>query len=63
MTIGFTSTYKINKLVYYEVHQKIEDAIIREKKIKGGSRQDKINLIKKINPGFSDLSKRLNFDW
>lgn len=52
---GFTKKYNINKLVYYEVFESITEAIKREKQIKGGSRQKKIDLIKKNNPGFRDL--------
>jgi len=52
---GFTAKYNINKLVYYEVHEDINEAIKREKQIKGGSRKNKINLIKKKNPDFNDL--------
>jgi len=52
---GFTGKYNINKLVYFEVFDDIEDAILREKKIKGGSRNRKLSLIKSINPGFKDL--------
>ncbi len=53
---GFTDKYNITKLVYYEVYNNIIDAISREKQIKGGSRKKKINLIKKENPEFKDLS-------
>lgn len=56
---GFTKRYNINKLVYFEQFDDIENAIIREKQIKGGSRQKKIDLIKKLNPGFEDLYYRL----
>ena len=52
---GFTSKYNITKLVYYEVFEDINEAIRREKQIKGGSRQDKINLITKNNPDYKDL--------
>lgn len=52
---GFTSKYNITKLVYYEVFESIIEAIKREKQIKGGSRQKKIDLIKKNNPNFRDL--------
>ncbi|OGH20480.1 MAG: hypothetical protein A3D74_02815 [Candidatus Levybacteria bacterium RIFCSPHIGHO2_02_FULL_37_13] len=55
MVAGFTSKYNIIKLVYYEVYRDINEAIKREKQIKGGSRQEKIDLIKKINPTFKDL--------
>ena len=53
---GFTKKYNVNKLVYYEVCEEIEGAILREKQIKGGSRQKKINLITKFNPDWVDLS-------
>jgi putative endonuclease len=53
---GFTSKYEINKLVYYEEYQWIQDAIGREKQLKGGSRQKKIDLIVSVNPGWNDLS-------
>ena len=52
---GFTKKYNVNKLVYYEIFETILDAIEREKQIKAGSRQKKIDLIKSINPGFKDL--------
>jgi putative endonuclease len=52
---SFTGRYKINKLVYYEDTTDIESAIIREKQIKGGSRQKKIDLIDAMNPDWEDL--------
>jgi putative endonuclease len=52
---GSTKRYDLNKLVYYEVAETAEAAIIREKQIKGGSRQDKVNLIKMMNPKWIDL--------
>lgn len=52
---GFAEKYNVNKLVYYETFDDIENAILREKQIKGGSRTDKINLIRSINPNFEDL--------
>ena len=53
---GFTSKYEVNKLVYYEEYQWIHDAIAREKQLKGGSRQKKIDLIISENPAWNDLS-------
>jgi len=53
---GFTKKYNINKLVHYEAYDSPREAILREKQIKAGSRQKKIDLIKKENPGFKDLS-------
>ena len=56
---GFTTKYNINKLVYYEVYEDISNAISREKLIKGGSRQKKIDLINNINKAWKDLYKEL----
>lgn len=52
---AFTNRYNIHKLVYYEQFLNIEDAIAREKQIKGGSRKKKIQLIEKRNPEWKDL--------
>jgi len=52
---SFTAHYKIHKLVYYEVFETIVEAIDREKRIKGGSRRKKLELIRSINPSFKDL--------
>ena len=52
---SFTARYKINKLVYYECHSTIEEAIYREKQIKAGSRSKKIKLIQSMNPYWKDL--------
>lgn len=52
---SFTAKYNINKVVYYEVYAYIHDAINREKQIKAGSRQKKLNLIRGMNPGWRDL--------
>ncbi|MFC5191157.1 GIY-YIG nuclease family protein [Algoriphagus aquatilis] len=52
---SFTSKYKITKLVYFESFHSIEEAIAREKQIKGGSRKKKENLINSVNPGWEDL--------
>ena len=51
---GFTKKYNVYKLVYYEETDSIEAAIQREKQIKGGSRQKKIDLIKGMNPQWRD---------
>ncbi|MEX2162398.1 MAG: GIY-YIG nuclease family protein [Anaerolineales bacterium] len=51
----FTRKYNLTKLVFVEVTERIEDAIAGEKQIKGGSRQDKIDLINKMNPEWNDL--------
>ena len=52
---SFTSRYNIEKLVYFESFNSIEEAINREKQIKAGSRKKKIDLIQSANPDFKDL--------
>lgn len=51
----FTKQYEIKKLVYYEITQDIEQAIIREKQLKHRNRNRKIRLIEKTNPQREDL--------
>jgi putative endonuclease len=57
---SFTSRYNICKLVFYESFDTIGEAIKREKQIKAGSRNKKIDLIKGMNPEWNDLSLILN---
>lgn len=52
---GFTKKYSITKLVYYEITNDIKAAIEREKQIKGGSRQRKIELVESLNREWNDL--------
>jgi putative endonuclease len=52
---GFTKTYNIIKLVHYETFTEPLLAIAREKQIKGGSRQKKIDLIGQKNSEWRDL--------
>lgn len=54
-TGGFTAKYYCHLLVYFELHETMEHAILREKQIKGGSRQKKIDLIVSLNPNWADL--------
>ena len=56
---GFTSKYNVDKLVYYEVYDDSYNAINREKQIKGGSRNKKIELIEKDNKNWDDLYDKL----
>ncbi|WP_250433323.1 GIY-YIG nuclease family protein [Hanstruepera flava] len=56
---GFSKKYGLDKLVYFETYQYINDAIKREKNIKKWKRQWKINLIEDNNPNWEDLS----IDW
>ena len=55
----FTSKYNITKLVYYEVFDDAESAISREKQIKAGSRQKKVDLINRMNRQWQDLYREL----
>ena len=59
LTEGFTRKYNVHKLVYYEVSEEIESAILREKQIKGGSRQKKNELVERFNPKWEDLWDQL----
>lgn len=52
---GFTDKYNVTKLVYYEICEDINEAIKREKQIKGGSREKKLLLIESVNPTFEDI--------
>ena len=54
---SFTAKYNADSLVYYEAYESIEDAIRREKQIKGGSRKKKVELIEMRNKNWEDLSK------
>ncbi len=54
---GFTARYNVTKLVYYEVIDDINSAIEREKQIKGGTRQKKIELVDSMNPTWVDLAE------
>jgi putative endonuclease len=52
---GFTAKYGVKRLVWYEVHTDILEAIKREKRIKKWPRAWKINLIEGQNPDWRDL--------
>lgn len=54
---GFTSRYQLSKVVYFEEYPSAIEAIRREKQLKNWHRQWKINLIKKSNFNFDDLSQ------
>jgi putative endonuclease len=57
---GFTKTYGVKKLVWYQPHDSITAAIQREKRIKKYPRQWKLNLIEERNPHWVDLYNLLN---
>jgi putative endonuclease len=56
---GFSSRYSADKIVFYEEHPDPAAAIAREKQIKAGSRQKKIELITAMNPDWRDLYDEL----
>lgn len=56
---GFTKRYRLTKLVFYEPFEDVLTAISREKRIKGGSRKRKIDLINAMNPAWRDLYDEL----
>jgi len=56
---GFTSKYGISKLVYYETHEDINEAIKREKQIKKWKRSWKTRLIEEMNLNWDDLYESL----
>jgi putative endonuclease len=52
---GFSQRYGLHNLVWYEVHPNMQSSIMREKQLKKGSRQLKIDLIVEMNPQWRDL--------
>lgn len=52
---GFSEKYNLYKLIYFEIYSDIETALNREKQIKAGSRQKKLDLVVTDNPEFRDL--------
>ena len=52
---GFTKKYGVHTLVYFESHESMDDAILREKRLKKWNRDWKIRLIEESNPNWSDL--------
>ena len=57
--LSFTNKYNLDKLIYYEVYNDINLAINREKQIKAGSRNKKVELINNKNKEWVDLSQEL----
>lgn len=58
-TDGFSKKYEVKNLVYFETHESIEHAIIREKQMKKWNRAWKIELIERFNPGWNDLFEKI----
>jgi putative endonuclease len=59
----FAGKYNVFYALYYESHQYVENAINREKEIKGWRREKKIDLIKTINPNLDFLNDELFDEW
>jgi putative endonuclease len=60
MIDGFSKKYNMSKLVFFEVYNEIETAIIREKQLKNWHRNWKINLIETVNKEWRDLSEEFD---
>ncbi len=56
---GFTAKYSVHSLVWHEVHENMESAIMREKQMKKWNRSWKLRLIEKANPDWNDLSGKI----
>jgi putative endonuclease len=59
---GFTARYRVKRLVWFEVHETMESAILREKQLKRWRRAWKIELIGKDNPTWRDLAEDFGFE-
>ena len=55
MVEGFTKRYNVHQLVWYELHESMESAITREKRLKSWKRKWKLELIESNNPKWQDL--------
>ncbi len=55
----FSKKYDLTKLVYYEIYDSMENAIKREKQMKGGSRKKKLDLINGFNKSWEDLYEQI----
>jgi putative endonuclease len=56
---GFTKRYGVHRLVWFEVHGDINEAILREKRIKKWNRSWKLRLIEEMNPDWADFAEQL----
>ncbi len=62
ITGGFTTRYGLKRLVWFEVHERMESAILREKQLKRWRRAWKIELIERENPTWRDLAEDFGFE-
>ena len=60
--MGFTARYGVKRLVWFEPHGTMEQAILREKRIKKWNRAWKLALIEAANPDWRDLAEDFGFD-
>ena len=54
---SFTARYNVTRLVYFEEYTRVQDAIAREKQLKGWRRSKKVRLIEQVNPEWADLAE------
>ncbi|MBO4480134.1 MAG: GIY-YIG nuclease family protein [Alphaproteobacteria bacterium] len=59
---SFTARYNLDKLVYFEWHNKLENMVIRERQLKEWNRAWKIQIIEEMNPEWCDLYNQLLID-
>ncbi|MCW6531543.1 MULTISPECIES: GIY-YIG nuclease family protein [Sphingomonas] len=59
---GFTERYHVKRLVWFELHERMESAILREKQLKNWRRAWKLALVEKDNPTWRDLAEDFGFD-
>ena len=59
---GFTEKYKCHYLIYFEEYQDINEAIAREKELKGWTRNKKEKLIRNNNPSLKDLAQDMGWN-
>jgi putative endonuclease len=59
---GFTRDYGVKRLVWFERHATMDEAILREKRIKKWNRAWKLELIEHGNPGWRDLAEHFGFE-
>ena len=60
---GFTRKYRVTMLIWYEQHQYVNDAILRERRLKRWHRSWKLELVEAMNPQWRDLYLDLTRDW
>jgi putative endonuclease len=56
---GFSKRYNVHQLVWYELHESMDSAINREKRLKDWKRKWKLQLIEKTNPNWDDLYSKI----